>query len=1092
MTSISIVIPTLNGMATLPEVFEALAAQDVAAEVVVVDSGSSDGTTDYARSRGAGVVEIPRESFNHGVTRNVGIAQTTGSLVVLIVQDAAPASSGWLRALTSPFETDPAVAGTFARQIPRPGASALTRWSVRDWIAARETPRTSGPLTPREYEALTPSQRHDLCVFDNVCACIRRDVWLRHPFRAAPIAEDLEWGREVLLAGYRIAYAPEAAVRHSHDRGVAHEWRRTRDVHRRLFELFGLSTIPSRRALVRSICSTVPAHLRVAARDRSPNALVRALALAIAWPVAQYSATRHARPRFTSTTHHAPVAPVSPVAPVAPTRILLLVHGFPPSSCGGTETYVADLAQALSRRPGLGVSVLAREGDPLRAELAVRRERRGLVDVHFINNTFQTCESFEDSYRNPALGRVAASVIDAIDPDVVHVQHLTALSTDLVEECRRRGTPVVMTLNDYWMICHRGQLIDRDGKRCDGPGCGPQAEAGSGCARCIPPAALAPAAAWRAGRRLRRIPIARTAVAIAERAMGAMAGPERTRAASLARACHMREVCRAADLLLAPSRTLEARHLEFGVPRDRLRWCDQGIHVGVEARSSNRAPRPLRLAFAGSLMYSKAPHVLLDAVERLPPGSATVDLIGAVAPYHGSVEYARALSARLGAPFIRHLGHVPHERMPELLAAVDVLVVPSVWIENAPFVIREAFAAGVPIVASRLGGMAEMVRDGVDGLLFEAGNADALADVLRRILDEPDLLPSLRAGIRRVMTIDEDAAQLVETYTRLRPDTATASPPRRPAPRDLPPEGGRHSISASIAAVVLNYRTSSETWLAVRSIQSAVPAVGRIIIVDNGSDDESERELRDSLAGVEVLQTGTNAGFSAGVNAGIRRALDEGAGAALLVNSDVILPPDTIGVLAQALACDPRIGIAAPVVLSRAEPDVIASAGIRFFASTGRMRHRAAGHRLSSARAAGIHLVEAVSGCAMLVRREVFDAIGFFDEACFFSFEDVDFCLRARTAGYDTVCVAAAVAYHEGGATMGKRTPRRVYYGVRNHLRVAARNAPRGAFASASRAAAIVAFNVAYVARSPDVPLFPGLAAVGRGAVDHLRGRYGA
>ncbi|PYR55304.1 MAG: glycosyl transferase family 1, partial [Acidobacteria bacterium] len=86
------------------------------------------------------------------------------------------------------------------------------------------------------------------------------------------------------------------------------------------------------------------------------------------------------------------------------------------------------------------------------------------------------------------------------------------------------------------------------------------------------------------------------------------------------------------------------------------------------------------------------------------------------------------------------------------------------WIENAPFVIREAFAAGVPVVASRLGGMAEMVRDGVNGLLFEPGSPDALATVLRRVIDEPALLAALRAGIRPVMTIDEDAAQLVALY----------------------------------------------------------------------------------------------------------------------------------------------------------------------------------------------------------------------------------------------------------------------------------------------------------------------------------------
>ncbi|HEX5480488.1 MAG TPA: glycosyltransferase [Dehalococcoidia bacterium] len=757
-------------------------------------------------------------------------------------------------------------------------------------------------------------------------------------------------------------------------------------------------------------------------------------------------------------------------------RILLIVHGYPPASCGGTETYVAALAGALSRQPGVEVSVLAREGDPLRPELAVRHERRGSIDLHLVNNTFQVCESFEESYTNPRLAAAADAIVDRVRPDVVHVQHLTCLSTQIVAHCRRREIPVVMTLNDYWYICHRGQLIDRDGHRCDGPGDG-------GCARCIPAAALAPAAAWRAARglRLRAAPGVRTALSLAQGAAQVLLGEGRSRAASLQRSRQMRDLCRQADLVLAPSRTLEDAYRRFGV--DRLEWIDQGIDLPPADERTARGHEPaLRVAFAGSLMLSKGPHVLLDALDRLPPGAVTVDLFGSVAPYHGDERYAHALSARLGDARIRHLGPVPHHAMPALLARVDLLVVPSVWIENAPFVIREAFAAGVPVVASRLGGMADMVRDGVDGLLFEPGDAASLAAQLRRALEEPDLLPRLRAGIGPVFSIDDDARQLVERYRGLRAGAGASGAPTADPRSSGPP---------ALAAVVLNYRTPDQTWLAVRSLQTSSIAP-RVIVVDNGSADGSEPHLRDRLPGVEVLQTGSNGGFSAGCNTGIRSALAWGADAVLLVNSDVVLPPETIGQLTDALAGDPRIGLAAPVILSRAEPDVIASAGMIFSARTGRMRHRAAGQRLAALGDAGVHRVDAVSGCAVLVRRQVFERIGLLDDACFFSFEDVDFCLRARTNGFDTVCVAGAVAYHEGGRTMGKRSPRRVYYGVRNHLRVAGRSAPLGPAAAALRGAMIVMLNVAYVLRSPDVPLAGGLASVGRGAVDHLRGRYGA
>jgi len=290
-------VPTLDGMRTLPSLLDAVAAQAGAApEIVAVDSGSRDGTPGYLRSRGVIVEEIPPSAFDHGETRNVGVRRASGDLVVLTVQDARPAGTGWLAALTAPFEADTRLAGTFARQVPAPGASALTRWSLARWTAAAEQPRIIGPLDARAFQAMTPAARHDACVFDNVCSCIRRTAWQQHPFKPAPIAEDLEWARDVLLDGWRIGYVPEAVVEHSHDRPARYEWRRTYLVHRRLQELFGLSTIPTRASLAASVARTLPAHLRVVRGDlRSPRAIARVAALAIAWPAGQYFGARDAR-----------------------------------------------------------------------------------------------------------------------------------------------------------------------------------------------------------------------------------------------------------------------------------------------------------------------------------------------------------------------------------------------------------------------------------------------------------------------------------------------------------------------------------------------------------------------------------------------------------------------------------------------------------------------------------------------------------------------------------------------------------------------------------------------------------------------------
>ncbi len=132
------------------------------------------------------------------------------------------------------------------------------------------------------------------------------------------------------------------------------------------------------------------------------------------------------------------------------------------------------------------------------------------------------------------------------------------------------------------------------------------------------------------------------------------------------------------------------------------------------------------------------------------------------------------------------------------------------------------------------------------------------------------------------------------------------------------------------SAVILNYRTPDDTLLAVRSVQASRKPVGRLIVVDNSDDAACERALapwRDSL---RFIKSKGNAGFSGGCNIGIRDALGAGADDVLLVNSDAVIAPDTIGQLEQALAADPAAGIAAPLIVSRAEPGIVGSAGIRF------------------------------------------------------------------------------------------------------------------------------------------------------------------
>lgn len=296
---IPVIIPTLNGGPRLAEVLRGIRAQKgpYEAQVIAIDSGSTDQTLDCLNQHGAHVLNVPRAVFNHGRTRNEALKHAEGRFAVLLVQDAVPASADWLAALVDPLQRDDSIAGTFARQRPAPDASRVTTHYLGQWVAARSEPRIVGPLTRSTYAAMSPSERHVVCAFDNVCSCIRLSVWADRPFPATPIAEDLEWARDVLLAGHRLAYVPGAVVEHSHDRPVTYELHRSYLVHQRLQAIFGLSTVPTVTSLVRAVAATVPANARIAFGEprQRVRAVVRGAALGVVQPVGQYLGARAAR-----------------------------------------------------------------------------------------------------------------------------------------------------------------------------------------------------------------------------------------------------------------------------------------------------------------------------------------------------------------------------------------------------------------------------------------------------------------------------------------------------------------------------------------------------------------------------------------------------------------------------------------------------------------------------------------------------------------------------------------------------------------------------------------------------------------------------
>ncbi|WP_273847041.1 glycosyltransferase family 2 protein [Rubrobacter calidifluminis] len=241
---VSVVVLTRNAGPGFGLLLERMAAQrgDFVVEVVVVDSGSDDGTVETARRFGALVHEIPPGSFDHGAARNLGVSLSRGEYVAFVVQDALPADGGWLSAMVEDLEGDPSVAGVYGRQLPRPEATPLTRVLARGSLASSERRRVQ--RAPRGLGALTPAERRLAAAFDDVSSCIRRSVWEEIPFEEGGFGEDLRWGRRVVEAGYALVYEPRSVVYHSHERGFRYDLRRRYTEARLLRELFGVEVSP--------------------------------------------------------------------------------------------------------------------------------------------------------------------------------------------------------------------------------------------------------------------------------------------------------------------------------------------------------------------------------------------------------------------------------------------------------------------------------------------------------------------------------------------------------------------------------------------------------------------------------------------------------------------------------------------------------------------------------------------------------------------------------------------------------------------------------------------------------------------------------
>lgn len=391
-------------------------------------------------------------------------------------------------------------------------------------------------------------------------------------------------------------------------------------------------------------------------------------------------------------------------------RILQITHQYPPHHIGGVELLTQQLSQQLAMR-GHEVHVLTR------APIATYQFEQGNgLHLHRLPENGSPMMRFFATFRDAAMLNATTRIIQSIQPDVVHIQHLMGFPLEFIDVIQRQGIPYILSLHDFWLACLNTQLITNfDQQLCDGPSL-------LKCSRCLVARANLPDAT-----RLGFAPL------LAHR---------QTR---------LRPVIQQAHAIIANSRFVQRWFATHGYAA--TDW--PVLEVGIDLPSNPQIGQsdihaPNRFAFIGSVAWQKGVHVLIEAFNAMPAntqltiaGDLTVD-----------PAYVRRLRSLATHPGIRFAGKLNRAQVWGLLNETDVVAVPSQVHETASLIAREALAAGCYVLASDLGALSELIEQHPQrGQALPPNAVDAWQQAMQNLTSfarRPQPMPSVADYARRV------------------------------------------------------------------------------------------------------------------------------------------------------------------------------------------------------------------------------------------------------------------------------------------------------------------------------------------------------
>lgn len=244
--------------------------------------------------------------------------------------------------------------------------------------------------------------------------------------------------------------------------------------------------------------------------------------------------------------------------------------------------------------------------------------------------------------------------------------------------------------------------------------------------------------------------------------------------------------------------------------------------------------------------------------------------------------------------------------------------------------------------------------------------------------------------------------------------------------------------------ILLNWRLAAETIACIDSLETAGAIAERIIVIDNDSQDDSVQQLRETFGNrIQIIESKQNLGFAGGCNLGIDLVLAQGAEWLVLINNDTLVAADFLNQIEQGIAQNPDCQIMAPLIFYYDDPQRIWSLGDRALGNT-LITRSLWRNQMAPADLPNFIAVDFLNACCICVQRTVFETIGKLDAAFFMYAEDVDFCIRARQAGFQLGCWTPARIWHKVSLSSGATNPQTRYWKIYNQIQVYRRYATPG------------------------------------------------